>query len=232
MRRRLADEDEVPAGVQHRLAERLAGEQVVAEIDRTERSVAPPVRGQPALGGGVLAILLLRPVLRGDEFRLQRDHFVMPRRHQRGGEHAVEIFGLAFASQPGRAMAAMDLARAMILGAVKRDQQVTVEPAEHIEAAVDAPDLIDGFSEHRMQQVRRGRVEHAADVIVAGDLGDAEQAGAVGAPVACLELALVGQEGRALHEEHREGCHADVAHRIGRVAAAALVREPVQAASQ
>src|SRR5690349_9750493 len=34
MRRRLADEEKVPADIEHRLAERLAGEQVVAEIDR------------------------------------------------------------------------------------------------------------------------------------------------------------------------------------------------------
>src|SRR4051812_27316603 len=63
MRRRLADEDEVPAGVQHRLAERLAREQIVAEIDRIKGAVAPSMRGQPALGGGGLAILLRRPVL-------------------------------------------------------------------------------------------------------------------------------------------------------------------------
>jgi hypothetical protein len=62
----------VAARVQDGLAKRLAGEQVVAEIDRIECGVAPSMRGQPALGGGVLAILLLRAVLRGDEFRLQR----------------------------------------------------------------------------------------------------------------------------------------------------------------
>jgi hypothetical protein len=50
--------------------------------------------------------------------------------------------------------------------------------------------------------------------------------------MASLELALMRQEGRALHEEHRERRHADVAHRIGRVDATALVREPVQAAAQ
>ena len=129
-------------------------------------------------------------------------------------------------------MAAVDLARAVILGAVERDQQASVEPAEHVQAAVDVPDLIDCFSEDRMQQGRRGRVEHVADVIVAGDFGDAEQAGAVGTPMPRLELELVGQKGRALHEEHREGSHTNVAYGIGRVDATALVGEPVQAASQ
>lgn len=101
MRRRLADEEKVPAHVQHRLAERLAGEQVIAEINRIEGGVAPSMRGQPALGRHGLAILLLGPVLRDDEFRLQRDDFVMSGRHQRGGQHGVEIFGLALASEPG-----------------------------------------------------------------------------------------------------------------------------------
>lgn len=73
----LADEAEMARGVQHGLAERLAGEQLVAEIDRIEGAVGPAVRGQPAFGGGVLAILLLRPVPRGDERRLQRDDLVV-----------------------------------------------------------------------------------------------------------------------------------------------------------
>jgi hypothetical protein len=50
--------------------------------------------------------------------------------------------------------------------------------------------------------------------------------------MSCLELSLMGQERRALHEEHREGRHADVGHAIGRVRTSALVRQPVQAASQ
>ena len=232
MRRRLADEDEMAAGVQHRLAERLAGEQIVTEIDRVKLGVALGVRGQPALGRHVLAVLLLRPVLRDDELRLQRDHLIVPGCHQRGRQHAVVILGPAIASDPRRAVRAMDLPRTVIFGAVQRDQRAPIEPAEHVEAAVDLPELLDGFGEHRMQQHRCGRIEHVADVVVGGDFGDTEQAGAVGAAVAVLKLALMRQERRALHEEHREGRHADVADAVGRVHAAALVREPVQAPSQ
>jgi hypothetical protein len=126
----------------------------------------------------------------------------------------------------------MDLPRTVILGAVQRDQHAPIEPAEHVEAAVKSPKLIDGFGENRMQQLRGGRVEHVPDVIVAGDFSDAEKAGTVGAAVAFLELPLMGQERRALHEKHREGRHSDVAHPVGRVDAPALVRKPVQAASQ
>src|SRR5271157_5296482 len=232
MRRRLADEDEMPARVQHGLAERLAGKQIVAEIDRVECRVALTVGGQPALGRHVLTILLRRPVLRDDEFRLQRDDLVVPGCHQRGRQHAVVIFRLARASDPGRAVWAMDLPRGVILRAVERDQHAPAEPAEHVEAAVDSPELIDGFSEYRMQQRRGGRIQHIPNVIVAGDFGDAEQAGAVGAAMPLLELPLMCQERRALHEKHREGRHSDVAHAIGRVHAQALVRKPVQAAPQ
>ena len=64
----LADEDEMSVDLAHGLAQGLAGEQVVAEIDRIELGVARPVAGQPSLGGGVLAVLLFRTVLRRNEF--------------------------------------------------------------------------------------------------------------------------------------------------------------------
>jgi hypothetical protein len=62
----------------------------------------------------------------------------------------------------------------VILGAVKRDQYAPAEATEHVEAAVNPPELLNGFGECRMQQRRRGRVEHVADVVIAGDFGDAE----------------------------------------------------------
>jgi hypothetical protein len=96
----------------------------------------------------------------------------------------------------------------------------------------DLPELLDGFGEHRTQQRRRSRIAHVADVVVGGDFGDTEKAGAVGAAVPFLELALMRQERRTLHEEQRDGRHADVADAVGRVHAAALVREPLQAPSQ
>jgi heptaprenylglyceryl phosphate synthase len=90
----------------------------------------------------------------------------------------------------------------MILGAVEREQHAPAEPAEHVQTATGLPELIDGGGKHRVQQSRRGRVEHVADVIVTGDRGDAEQAVAIGVAMAGLELALMRQEGRALQEEH------------------------------
>jgi hypothetical protein len=45
MRVRLADEQEVAACLEHRLADRLAREQVVAEVDRLQRGILEAVRG-------------------------------------------------------------------------------------------------------------------------------------------------------------------------------------------
>jgi hypothetical protein len=50
----------------------------------------------------------------------------------------------------------MDLPRAIILRAVEHDQQVPIEAAERVKAAIDVPKLLDGFGEYRMEQGRRG----------------------------------------------------------------------------
>jgi len=44
-----------------------------------------------------------------------------------------------------------------------------------------------------------------------------------------LELALMGQEGRALHEKDRERRHRDVRHRIGGILPPTAVREALEA---
>ncbi len=126
----------------------------------------------------------------------------------------------------------MDLLGIMILGAIERDQHASAKAAEPVQSTVDPPELLDGFGEDRVQQVWGGWVEQIADVIVVGDFVDAEQAGAVGSAVALREVSLMRQKGWALHEEHRERRHADVAHSIGRVDASPLVRQSVQAAAQ
>ena len=79
----------------------------------------------------------------------------------------------------------MDLLRTVILGAVQRDQHVATQPAEH--GGRRRSSSCARSAEYRMQQRRRGRVEHVADVVVGGDFGDAEQALAVRAAVAFLK---------------------------------------------
>jgi hypothetical protein len=47
-----------------------------------------------------------------------------------------------------------------------------------------------------------------------------------------LEPPLMRKKRRALHEKHRERRHPDVAHSIGRIDSATLVRKAIQASSQ
>ena len=64
MRGRLADEDEMPVDGENLLAQRLAGKEIIAEINRIEPGIVRPVGPQPPLGGGILAVLFLRAILR------------------------------------------------------------------------------------------------------------------------------------------------------------------------
>src|ERR1700692_1866829 len=92
MGRRLADEQEMPACRPHRLADRLAGVEIVAEIDGIEPCIAWAMGGEPASRRHALAVLLVVPILRHDELRLQRYDPAMAWRYQRRGHQRMEIF--------------------------------------------------------------------------------------------------------------------------------------------
>jgi hypothetical protein len=64
MGRRLADEQEMPARRPNRLADRLAGVEIVAEMDGIEPCIARSVGGEPAPRRHALAVLLVVPILR------------------------------------------------------------------------------------------------------------------------------------------------------------------------
>jgi hypothetical protein len=194
----------MPALLLHRLAHRLAGMEIVAEIDRVQPFVAGAVPFEPAPHGAALAVLLVVTILRPDELGLKRHHLGMARSHDRGAEQGVEILGRLTFPGAGGAVRTLDLRRAVVLGTVERDQHVRTEPPESLDPA-GALERRNRLAKAREQVIGRDRIEHGADVIVAGDAVDAEQGLAVRAAVAGLELALMIQEGRALGEEHREG---------------------------
>ena len=106
-----------------------------------------------------------------------------------------------------------------------------VEAAHGRQAAVrvEVPD--DGV-ELGVEVFRRHAVEQLPDVVVAGDAVEAEQGVRVAAATAFGQRALMCQERRRLHEEHRQRRHADVGHRVAPVAAAARVRQLGEARTQ
>lgn len=83
-----------------------------------------------------------------------------------------------------------------------------------------------------MKVVGTDRVQQRPDMIVAGDLVQAEQRLAVRLPLSLLQTTLVRQERRALQEEQGKRRQADISHRIARVASLPEVRQRVAAPAQ
>lgn len=127
----------------------------------------------------------------------------------------------------------MQLGRAVIFGTIECDQHVTVQATEFSQATT----LLQGFErrrEHRIEVLRRHRVKHVTNMVIARNLGHPKQRLAirVAMPMPLRQMPLMRQERWALHEEHRERCHADIGHRVMAVLAAALVRQTRAGLSQ
>ncbi len=208
MRRRLAGEDEIAAGFLDGGRDRLAGEQIVPEIDRPKVGDRRALPGQPALGGVAFAILLLRPILRGDEFRRQRQDLLVAGGDHAGADEGVEIFRAAIRTPPRRALLAFDLARAVVLGSVQRDQHPPVQTPKRRQW----PGGLDCLEEQPVERRRRGTVQHRTDVVVGGNRRHGEQRLAVRPAVPFLQRSLVRQERWASHEEDRERRQTNVGH--------------------
>jgi hypothetical protein len=143
----------------------------------------------------------------------------------------VVVFGPAIAAQAFRALRTADLVGTEILGAIQGDQHMLACPAKRGQA-VRSLQFRQHRGKHRMQQRRRDWVQHIADMVVARNPSQSEQALAVRPSVALPQLTLMRQEGWALHKEHRERGHPDIGDRIDRVHPPALVGERLAALAQ
>src|SRR5260221_879917 len=180
--------------------------------------------GEPAPTGAPFRVLLLGSVLRLDEFRFERQHAGVAGCDEGRRYHGMEILDLT-ALRNGRTAQAMHLGGAVVFGAVEGNQHVTAQTAERRQA-------IAGFKrpdrgvEHGLESAGRYGFEHCADVVVARDFGHLEQRLAVRAAAAFEQPALLREKRRALHEENRKRCHADIGHGVMDIAPASLVRQP------
>jgi len=112
----------------------------------------------------------------------------------------------------------------MVFGAVQRDQQASIQAAHGIQAAGLAQ-FGDDIGEYRVEMRWFDRIEHGADPNVAGDFVHSEQRRAVGTAPGCFQMALMGQERRALHAEGCERGEREVGHGIGGVLPGPSVRQ-------
>jgi hypothetical protein len=115
----------------------------------------------------------------------------------------LEILNPALAALAMVTLCAMNLVRAVKFSAVERDHKPSIKDAHAVQAAA-LRQFGEDVGKHRMKHGRFGRVELGPDLTVAGDLTHAEQCFAVRTVLAGLQMALVGQERWALHEEWGE----------------------------
>ena len=222
----LGGEDEVCTMLlDNGLANRLAGVQGVAEIDRPEGLVFGRIAIQPSFQRVEFAVLLGCIVLWLNELRPQRHHAVVAGVHQRGRKYCVKILNLASATAgSSAAQLAMHLGGAMKLSAVQRDQASPAQPAKRLQSSRLLSQHRQCRVKHSVERLRRNPVQTLANVVVARNPSHPEQRGRTAVAIAALSHSpLVRQKRRRLHEEHRKGRHGNVAEAILRVPAAARI---------
>ena len=116
-------EDEVVAIVLHHGGDGLAGEDIVAEIDRPQRSEPSVMIVEQALAGVSHAILFFGVVLRCDEFRHQGDGCGLAGRDDHRRQHRVIRLNLAVGALAHQAMRAGELLRAKELCSIPGNER-------------------------------------------------------------------------------------------------------------
>jgi hypothetical protein len=206
-------------------AEGLMSVDVVAQKrDGSVAAVEFEVCLEPALAGSDPSILLLVAVLGGDVFGTQGEDFGATGGHHDRGQGLVKIDPRSLLGSEVRATRPVDLRRRTVTGAVQRDERGLVDPAKVPQQSL-VPQGIQNLVEERMQRLRRDRIQHLSDLIIAGDRGDAEEALGVIAATRFAHRLLVGEEGRRLGEEHREGAQPEILHRVGAVGTRTAIRQ-------
>ena len=116
-------------------------------------------------------------------------------------------------------------------GAVEQNQAAPRKWLKQLRQCLLLLKLAQHEVEGRIQVARIDSVQRLADVVVAGQLADAEKRPAGVAVAGFLELSLVIEKRRRLHEEHRECGHRDVVKAVLGVGAVARVGQlPAQMA--
>jgi len=119
------------------------------------------------------------------------------------------VLGLAVGALAGKTIRTAELLRAEILRPVPGDQGSAAQPSERLQHRRLRQQRLHAF-ETGLQKRGVDLVQPVADIIVGGNPADPEQGLAVGATLAFLQRALIGQKRRALHEKHRESRKAEV----------------------
>ncbi len=187
-------EHKIISGLDNAVADRVVGEKIIAENDRSKVSIVSQMALNPAVGGFGLTVLFTVTVLRCDELRTQWYCPVVAVGHHGGTQHAVGIgdcVGLFVIS--GAALGTLNLFRVMELRAVDGDQDFVIESGKLAKGLI-LNQLFKRHVERRIQQLAVDVIEFFTNVVVRGNACDAEQR-LTGMTVMCLlEAALVIQK--------------------------------------
>ena len=97
--------------------------------------------------------------------------------------------GLTVREVPGEAVGAMDGLRREVGRAIECDSQGITQHTKMVEPA-GLLESLDDFLKHGIEVARRNRIKQRADLIVPGNLLDAQQCLGVRAPLGVLQSAL------------------------------------------
>jgi hypothetical protein len=131
------------------------------------------------------------------------------------------VLGFPVGALAGETIRTAELLRAEILRPIPGDQGSAAQSTERLPHRRFGQQRLHAF-ETGLEKRRIDLIQPVADIIVGRNSADPEQGLAVGATLAFLQRALIGQKRRALHEKHRESRNAEV--RNLNIAAAPLSR--------
>jgi hypothetical protein len=119
----------------------------------------------------------------------------------------------------------------MELRSVQRNQYAPIQVAHGVQPAA-LVQFGHEIGEHGMKHLWFDGIEFRANLTVPGDLAHPEQGLTVRSALAGLQMSLMRQKRRALHEERRERREHEIRHVVSRVPATPLVGQRPAATAQ
>jgi len=187
---RLARQDEMHALVLGQRTKRLRTVEIIAQDSHLMRRHGLRLLAEPPFARLLCAILFGLPVLRHDVLGGQSDDVGASWTHDDRGDRGVVIEGLPVRELPSEAVGAMDGLGRKVGRAIECDQQGITQHTKVVEPVVLLELLEDGLK-HGLEVARRERIKPCADLIVTGNLLNAQQRLGVIAPWGVLQSALV-----------------------------------------
>ena len=169
---------------------RLLAVEIIAQYGHLIRRHGLGMCAAPPFARLLCTILFGLPVLRHDVLGRQGDDVGASWAHDDGGDRGVIREGVTMRALPGEAVGAMDGLGRKGGRTIECDQQVITQHTQGVEQ-VGLLEALEELRKHGIEGARRDRIEQGTDLMVTGNLRDAQQGLRVIAPLGVLQSALV-----------------------------------------